>query len=141
MKKILISIVFTGICSLLISQDLVIDEQGFETFEMTDGDTTHTMKKYFMVFLKKGPKRDQNQEDVAIIQKGHMAHMTDMANKKQISIAGPFGDDGDIQGIVIFNVPTQEEVEALVAKDPAVTAGRLLMEIHPWWASQGSTLD
>lgn len=125
----------------LISQDVVIDEEGFETFSMTEGDSTYTMKKYFMVFLKKGEKRDQSPEESAKIQSGHMAHMNTLAEAGKISIAGPFGDDGEVRGIVIYNINNIEEVQKLVAEDPAVIAGRLVMEIHPFWAAQGSTLQ
>jgi len=119
----------------------VVDSLGFETFEMQEGDTTYVMKKYFMAFLKTGPNRDHTEEEAIEIQKGHMDHLNWLAEEKKISIAGPFADDGDIRGIVIFNVPTQEKVEELVALDPAVKAGRLILEVHPWWAAKGSKLD
>lgn len=123
------------------AQELQIDSLGFETFEMTEGDTTYLMKKYFMAFLKAGPTRDQSEEHAKVIQAGHMAHINILAEEKKITIAGPFGDDGEVRGILVFNVPTQEEVEALVAQDPAVKAGRLILEVHPWWAAKGSKLE
>ncbi len=33
-----------------------------------------------------------------------------------------------------MRVPTKEGAEELAAMNPAVKAGRLVMEIHPWWA-------
>ena len=124
-----------------LSQDLQVDSLGFETFEMTEGDTTYVMKKYFMAFLKKGPKRDQPATEAAEIQNGHLTYMNQLADENKLSIAGPFGDDGEFQGIVIYNVPTLEEATRLVNNDPAVIAGRLSIEVHPWWAAKGSTLD
>lgn len=50
-------------------------------------------------------------------------------------MAGPFMDDGDIRGIYIFNVKTIEEAQALTETDPAIKAGRLIMELHPWYGS------
>jgi len=123
------------------AQALEMDSLGFKTFQMTEGDTTYIMKQYFMAFLKTGPNRAHTDEEAATIQTGHLNHLNKLAEEKKISIAGPFGDDGEIRGIVIFNVATQEEVESLVAQDPAVIAGRLILEIHPWWAAKGSKLE
>jgi len=55
-------------------------------------------------------------------------------------ISGPFGDDGDILGITIYNVPTQRVADSLANSDPMVKAGRLVIEMHPWWAAKGFTL-
>ena len=55
-------------------------------------------------------------------------------------ITGPFGDDGDIRGITIYNVPTQAMADSLANADPMVKAGRLEIEIHPWWAAKGFSL-
>lgn len=102
MKNIVILGLSLLLATLSSGQDLQIDSLGFETFEMTEGDTTYTMKKYFMAFLKKGPHREHSPDEAALIQKGHMDHMNKMAEAKQISIAGPFGDDGEMRGIIIL---------------------------------------
>ena len=56
------------------------------------------------------------------------------------AISGPFGDDGDIRGITIYNVPTLKMADSLANIDPAVVAGRLEIEVHPWWAAKGFPL-
>lgn len=114
----------------------------FETFEMPEGDITYVMKKYFIAFLKEGPKRDQSKEEADQIQAAHMAHLGTLANEKRACMIGPFGQEAesDIQGIIVFSVPTKEEAERLAAMDPAVQSGRLLIEVHPWWAAKGSKL-
>lgn len=45
------------------------------------------------------------------------------------------GPNGDVRGIYIFNVTTVEEARVLTATDPAIQAGRLTMELHPWYGS------
>lgn len=122
------------------SQQVQTDANGFETFTYSEGDTTFTMKKYFMVFLKAGPERGQSPEESAEIQKNHLAHISWMADQGYVDIAGPFGDDGEVRGILVMRVPSKERAEELAAMDPAVKAGRLVMEIHPWWAAVGSSL-
>jgi len=52
-------------------------------------------------------------------------------------ISGPFGDDGEIRGITIYNVPTLRMADSLANMDPMVKAGRLIIEVHPWWAAKG----
>ena len=55
--------------------------------------------------------------------------------KEKLKVAGPFGDEGKWIGIFIFDCSTKEEVEKLVNTDPAIKAGRLNYEIHPWWTA------
>ncbi|MBC7863876.1 MAG: hypothetical protein IAF38_12950 [Bacteroidia bacterium] len=98
------------------------------------------MKQYFMVFLKSGPNRTQDSVTVAKIQEGHLAHLTKMYNEGKTDLAGPFMDKGDIRGICVYNVATIEEVKKLTELDPAVISGRLIVEIHPWYAAKGSVL-
>lgn len=111
-----------------------------ETFTMKDGDSTVTMQKYFICFLKKGTNRTQDSASAAQIQKDHLAHITQMANDGFASIAGPFAEDGDTRGIIIFNTKTKEEAEKLANEDPAVKAGRLKVEMAGWWAQKGTCL-
>lgn len=111
-----------------------------EEFEVTEGDTTYTMKKYFLCFLKKGPRHQMDSMQIALIQEQHLAHLNMLDKTGKISMAGPLGDDGETRGIVIYNVATIEEALKLAREDPAVRAGRLKVEMHPWWAAKGSRL-
>jgi uncharacterized protein len=98
------------------------------------------MKQYFMVLLKRGPNTSLDSLQRQEIQKQHMAHINKMAEDKKLIMAGPFGDNTDLRGIFVFDVATIEEAEELTNADPAVQAGRLIMEIHPWWAAKGTCL-
>ena len=55
-------------------------------------------------------------------------------------ISGPFGDDGEIRGITIYNTPTLAMADSLANSDPMVQTGRLVIEMHPWWAAKGFSL-
>ena len=98
------------------------------------------MKQYFLVLLKRGPKRDQPLEVAKQLQAGHMANMEAYANRGLLQIAGPMMDDGDLRGIFILDVPDRAGAEAMCNDDPAVQAGRLVCEIHPWLSQPGATL-
>tara|TARA_R110001583_G_scaffold11776_3_gene52846 strand:- start:2582 stop:3136 length:555 start_codon:yes stop_codon:yes gene_type:complete len=116
--------------------------KGFKTFDYVDEKTQDTilMQQYFMAFLKTGPIRGQNEEESAELQEAHLAHLTKMYELGYADISGPFGDDGDIRGITIYNVPTLKMADSLANADPMVKAGRLEIEIHPWWAAKGFPL-
>ena len=115
---------------------------GFQIFDYVDEETKDTviMQQYFIAFLKSGSIRSQNEEEAAQLQKEHMAHLGKMYELGYADISGPFGDNGDIRGITIYNVPTQKMADSLANADPMVKAGRLEIEIHPWWAAKGFPL-
>lgn len=99
------------------------------------GADEYGMKRYVMAFLKMGPNRGQDSLEAAQLQRAHLDNIKRMAEARQLVVAGPFMDAGDIRGIYIFNVETVEEAEALTKTDPAIKAGRLVMELHPWYGS------
>lgn len=103
-------------------------------------ETKFDMKTYYMVFLKKGPIRNQDSASVAKIQEQHLAHLSLMYEKKKMCIAGPFMEDGDIRGICVYATETADEAKQLAEADPAVKCGRLQVEVHAWYAAKGSTL-
>lgn len=98
------------------------------------------MKTYTFVMLTKGNNRTHPAEEVKQIQAGHLAHIGMMAEKHGLDIAGPFLDDGFWRGILVFSTADTARVRSLVEQDPAVKAGRLSFEIHPWMAQKGSVL-
>jgi uncharacterized protein YciI len=101
------------------------------------GTDDYGMKRYVMAFLKSGPNRDQDSLTAANLQKAHLQNIERLAEIGKLVMAGPFLDDGEIRGIYIFNVETREEAEKLTKTDPAIRAGRLEMELHPWYGSAG----
>lgn len=118
-----------------------LQEKGYQTFFYEEDGEKHLMQQYFIVFLKKGQNRSQDSTEAAHLQKQHMAHLNRMAKEGYMSLAGPFGDDGEIRGIAVYNTPTLEMADSLAKADPMVKAGRLEVEIHPWWAAKGGELQ
>jgi uncharacterized protein len=101
----------------------------------TESKREEQIKQFWFVMLKKGDNRTQDSATAVKIQEGHMANIKRLYDEGKLKVAGPFGDDGDWRGIFIFDVATKEEVQQLLGTDPAIAAGRLAYEIHPWWTS------
>lgn len=117
-------------------------DSGIETMTKYDsnlaiqyGADKYGMKRYVMAFLKRGPNRSQDSTTAAKLQSAHMENINRLANEGKLVLAGPFFDDGDIRGIYIFNVESVEEAKILTESDPAIKAGTLVMELHPWYGS------
>ena len=98
----------------------------------------YEMKTYQMVFLYKGPNRDQDSTETMRIQEEHMTNIQRLGDEGKLIVAGPFLDDKDLRGIFVFDSESEEEVKDLVETDPAIIAGRLRYEIHPWMTAKGT---
>lgn len=106
---------------LLLARRLGADEYG--------------MKEYVMAFLKAGPVKIQDSLQREELQRKHLKNIMRLAAEGSLIVAGPFLDDQAIRGIFIFDVKTVEEARALAETDPAVQAGTLILELHPWYGS------
>ncbi len=113
---------------LLVFAGTVLAAEPDEQWEMTT---------YQVAFLKRGPNwTPAETEETKAIQAGHMENIRKMGATGKLLIAGPFEDGGDLRGLFIFRVATLEEAKALAEQDPAVRAGRLVLEWHPWFAAK-----
>ena len=101
---------------------------------------TITMKTYFLGLIRKGPAWTPDETpEVRALQEGHMANIRRLGAEGKLVLAGPFLDGGDLRGLFLFEVATLEEAKALCETDPAVKAGRLVVEVHPWLGPEGLT--
>jgi uncharacterized protein len=95
------------------------------------------MGTVYLVLLKKGPAWTATETaETRAIQEGHMANIRALWAAKKLIVAGPLGDNGETRGVFVFQVGTLEEATSLTRSDPAVKAGRLVAEIHPWWVEK-----
>jgi uncharacterized protein YciI len=132
-------IFFSG-CKTPISEKTEVKKQ--ETTAIYDsvlarelGADDYGMKQYVMAFLKAGPNRNQDSAAAAELQKAHLQNITNLASQGKLLLAGPFMGENPVKGIYIFNVTTLDEARKLTETDPAIKAGRLVMELHPWYGS------
>jgi ribonuclease HI len=94
-------------------------------------DIPRNLKPYFVVLLFAGPHRDQPPEKAKEIFRAHVAYIHQQIQAGKFALAGPFADDGRIEGIIIAAVDSAQEAQEILSRDPAIAAGRMTFEVHP----------
>lgn len=118
------------------SPDQMSNDGGFdEQLAKELGADQYGMRQYVFAYLRKGPNRDLEPEEAEKLQRAHLDNITRLAQDGKLVLAGPFMDDTDIRGIYIFAVESLEEAEKIALSDPAIEAGSLSLELHPWYGS------
>ena len=126
-SALLLILFFPSLCSIRAQ------EKSVEGFDMTT---------YYVVLLYRGSKwTPAVTSETNRIQDAHMANIRKMAKSGKLILAGPFTADGKLRGTFVFHVGSLEEAKALADADPAVKAGRLVAEIHPWFSARGIRID
>jgi uncharacterized protein YciI len=96
------------------------------------------MEQYAMVFMNRtdqwnpdGPHFDETLQQ-------HGAFIKQMIDQGNVALAGhfPFSDSGELRGVEVFRVGL-EQAAKLTEGDPAVRAGLVRPEIHPWITAKG----
>jgi uncharacterized protein YciI len=94
---------------------------------------------YYFAFLLRGPEWTPGQTpELEHLQEAHLANIRRLAETGKLVVAGPFSDDGTLRGVFVFKTETLDEAKALADSDPAVQAGRLVLEFHPWLVPAGT---
>ena len=97
-----------------------------------------TMDRYLFAILSRGPGwTPERTPHTDSLQAGHMANLQHMAKIGVLVGAGPFQGNGTQRGLFIFHGVSVDSAKRLCASDPAVNAGRLTLEFHPWLAPIG----
>jgi uncharacterized protein YciI len=90
-----------------------------------------------LLFLRKGPNWTSEASDAAELQVEHLAFLKSLREAGHIAIVGPFLDGGDLRSACVYLVPIDEAL-SLAGKDPAVLAGHLQIEAHPWMVEKSA---
>jgi uncharacterized protein YciI len=93
----------------------------------------YKMVEFHMALLKRGPNYNAAGMPKEM-QSAHIANVMSLLESGKAVIAGPFADDSDTAGVLVFRAKSAEEAKAWAEADPAVKAGFFKAELHPWWA-------
>jgi uncharacterized protein len=69
----------------------------------------------------------------------HLAYMRSLREAGSLVLAGPYSDDTG--GLVALEADSREAACEIVDGDPAVRAGVMLAEVHPWLIMSGSLAE
>lgn len=68
---------------------------------------------------------------------GHMANIRRMFADHRLVCAGPFLDEGELQGIYIFDADSVGQVTPWLDGDPFLATGHMVCDLHPWYGPAG----
>ncbi|HET7081713.1 MAG TPA: YciI family protein [Chloroflexia bacterium] len=96
------------------------------------------MQRYYLCFLRPGPAyTTEESPELARLYAAHLAHLTALLQAGHSLVSGPVLDASDLRGLTIFCTASRAEAATLAAQDPAVQAGRFVVEIYPWLVPAG----
>jgi uncharacterized protein YciI len=111
-----------------------------QRFDVSFADSTFHMKSYWLVLYTRGDGPQLDSATAEATQRAHLEHQGELMRRGLLQVMGPFADDGDWRGILVFDVDSKEEVEGYLKQDPFVRGGQLKYEMHPWYGAVGTTL-
>jgi len=116
----------------------VVDETENDTKATSEDDLTKGLIRYVLGFLWRGAAPPQvSDEERQRIQTEHVANNRRMKKLGKVIASGPFLDDTNLRGILLFSTTSEEEIRQLTANDPAIKRGFLRLELHPWLGPSG----
>src|SRR5438046_1928360 len=91
--------------------------------------------EFQMALLKRGPNWNPDlAKNAPALLKQHLEYVQSLLSSGQVVIAGPVRDESNLAGVYIFRAKSAAEAKSWVDKDPAVLAGVMIAEMHPWWS-------
>jgi uncharacterized protein YciI len=102
-----------------------------------DPNVKMTMATHYFVMLKKGEKwTAQASPELQQLQLEHLWSIRRRLDDKTYLAAGPLAGSETLAGILVIAAASPEEAQKLAAGDPMVKAGRLAIELHPWFVAK-----
>ena len=99
------------------------------------------LEAYELVLLRR-PANATPYDDATLerIQADHLAYLASLREAGHVVTNGPVLDQPDesLRGLTFFATGSLERARELAEADPAVRAGRLVVEVMTWWCPTGS---
>jgi uncharacterized protein len=96
------------------------------------------MTHYVLGFFRRAPAAPAiTDEETNRIQETHLAHLRQLLEGGDLIAAGPLEENVDLRGVLLFSTPSLERARELMKSDPALTNGRLILDLYSWYAPAG----
>lgn len=100
------------------------------------------MKSYVFVVLDRGEDRSElPPKEANNLQMAHLGHIFGMMQNADLGLAGPFEEDTDMRGLLIFKHGDVEKARSEVEKDPLISRKRLKPTYLVLWMAAGIVGD
>jgi uncharacterized protein YciI len=99
------------------------------------------LEVFELVLLRRPPDATAyDEEALERIQREHLAYHESLRAAGHIVTNGPVLDQPDqsLRGLTFYRTGSLEEARRLAEQDPAVRAGRLVVEVMTWWCRPGT---
>ena len=97
-----------------------------------------SMVRMQLVLFKAGPQATREPTTEAMeLQKAHVAGIFRGLLAGELATGGPFTDGGDLRSVLVYRGDSAS-AHRRALDDPAVKAGHLVVEMHPWYAAYGT---
>jgi uncharacterized protein YciI len=96
------------------------------------------LEPHVICLLRRSPAApDLSEAELDAIQERHVAYQQRLRADGKIKAAGPFSEQPDEswRGLTMY-VTSIEEARELASQDPAVLAGRLVVDVFTWWTAK-----
>jgi uncharacterized protein YciI len=124
MKNLILT--FSVTCALLAAPLAVAPQEQEHQFKLV---------QFYLCIMKKGPQWTAAKPfDTSVVHQRHLAYASSLLQSGRAVIAGPLTDESEMRGVYIFRAQSADEAKTWGEGDPAVKAGFLVAEMHPWWA-------
>ncbi|HEY7784626.1 MAG TPA: YciI family protein [Pyrinomonadaceae bacterium] len=93
--------------------------------------------EFHMAVLKVGPNwKGMDDEAHKKVHAEHITYFEDLVKSGRAVLGGPFTDEGEIKGVIVFRAKNADEARTWAESAPAVKSGYLIAEMHPWWSAE-----
>jgi len=97
--------------------------------------------RYLGLLRRPGGVTNWTAEELQRIDAEHLAFVAGLQAAGDIVAAGPVDGAGDLRALLIFRATDRRRIEQRMAEDPALTAGRLRLELYRWSVPRGVIPD
>jgi uncharacterized protein YciI len=100
------------------------------------------MTHYVVGLLRRAvapPHRTEREAEA--LQEAHLAHLRRLREVGELLTVGPVEEDGELRGILVFRTDQIPRAREMMATDPLVEGGYLILDLYTWFSPAGLALS